>query len=190
MKYIIKPDNPREIIKPLMDIKNDYFSILPSIIYSTSDSTNITKTLNMINIEEFVLCQSYLDSIQYQINSQQYFQDSNSFSNIGILLFNTMSMTSDLTNNLEKLKNSTNELNIKELQNTLLNLSQDLRNEFEYTYDTAIYLRPTSNFYYKDYSENLVLLYGLDVIDKLFDIGEKGTFRLVLYKRSQTVDTR
>jgi hypothetical protein len=176
MKYTGELNNPREIIKPLLRIKNDYFSILPSIIYNTSDSTNITNTLNMINIEEFVLCQSYLDAIQYQINSQQYFQDSNSFSNIGILLFNTMSMISDLTNNLEKLKNSTNELIIKKFQNTLSNLPQDLRNEFEYTYDTAIYLRPTSNFYYKDYSENLILIYGLDGVDKLFEIGEKELY--------------
>lgn len=176
-KYINIFSNPKEIIKPYVEkCGNLIFMNLAEIIYENYKKENYeikwTDYLKQIDIGSFIKIQDYYDSIMFLIESQQFIPDGNIFRNIGLIYFKIFNLSDQI------LQNDTiaNTENLSEVKSLLLGLKNSYKNLFEYSYDTAIYLMPTHEFYYKDYANQLALTYGLDSIDKLFEIGDKELY--------------
>ncbi|MBN2252641.1 MAG: O-antigen ligase family protein, partial [Kosmotogaceae bacterium] len=176
-----------------LQIDHAYLSNLADLLKPDLEATAVSELLENIDMNLLIDYQVTLDAIDALLRSLKISPDLQVVRNTANLLFRIIASSEMIANELENFDPyviSSNDLN--NLIETIRRIPESEREDLTTLYDIAIdynpggWLKGNDNIY-GEYSRNLLLLYGLEALDKVLEIAEKEVFAWNVMKDTDRV---
>ncbi len=165
-----------------LEINHSYLRELPGLLRADLTATDVSALLEVLDINLLIDYQVTLDAIDALLRSTKISPDLQVVRNVASLLFRAMAAAERVSEELEKLEGFVADSgSLTSLVDSIRKLPKSKRGHLETLYETAIEYNPGgwlkgSNNVYGEYSRNVLLLYGLDGLDKVQEIAEREVF--------------
>jgi hypothetical protein len=162
-----------------LEIDHSYLRELPGLLRADLTATDVSALLEVLDINLLIDYQVTLDAIDALLRSTKISPDLQVVRNVASLLFRAMAAAERVSEELEKLEGFVADSgSLTSLVDSIRKLPKSKRGHLETLYETAIEYNPGgwlkgSNIVYGEYSRNVLLLYGLDGLDKVQEIAER-----------------
>jgi len=190
--WLSEDTSPGAMLRELQ-IDHAYLSGLADLLKPDLEATAVSELLENIDVNLLIDYQVALDAIDALLRSLKISPDLQVVRNAANLLFRVIASSEMIANELENFDPyviSSNDLN--SLVETIKRIPESEREDLTTLYDIAIdynpggWLKGNDNIY-GEYSRNLLLLYGLEALDKVLEIAEKEVFAWSVMKATDRV---
>jgi len=190
--WLSEDTSPGAMLRELQ-IDHAYLSGLADLLKPDLEATAVSELLENIDVNLLIDYQVTLDAIDALLRSLKISPDLQVVRNAANLLFRVIASSEMIANELENFDPyviSSNDLN--SLVETIKRIPESEREDLTTLYDIAIdynpggWLKGNDNIY-GEYSRNLLLLYGLEALDKVLEIAEKEVFAWSVMKATDRV---
>ncbi|PZC52954.1 O-antigen ligase, partial [Mesotoga sp. TolDC] len=176
-----------------LEIDHSYLRELPGLLRTDLAATDVSGMLETLDVNLLIDYQVTLDAIDALLRSLKTSPDLQVVRNTANLLFRIIASSEMIANELENLDPyviSSNGLN--NLIETIRRIPESEREDLTTLYDIAIHYNPGgwqkgNDNIYGEYSRNLLLLYGLEALDKVLEIAEREVFAWSVMKVTDRV---
>jgi len=190
--WLSEDTSPGTMLRELQ-IDHAYLSGLADLLRPDLEATAVSELFEHIDMNLLIDYQVTLDAIDALLRSIKISPDLQVVRNAANLLFRIIASSEMIANELENFDPyviSSNDLN--SLIETIRRIPESEREDLMTLYDIAIaynpggWLKGNDNIY-GEYSRNLLLLYGLEALDKVLEIAEREVFAWSVMKVTDRV---
>ncbi len=190
--WLSEDTSPGAMLREL-EIDHAYLSDLADLLRPDLEATAVSELFENIDMNLLIDYQVTLDAIDALLRSLKISPDLQVVRNAANLLFRIIASSEMIANELENFDPyviSSNDLS--SLIETIRRIPESERENLTTLYDIAIdynpggWLKGNDNIY-GEYSRNLLLLYGLEALDKVLEIAEREVFAWSVMKVTDRV---
>jgi hypothetical protein len=190
--WLSEDTSPGAMLREL-EIDHAYLSDLADLLRPDLEATAVSELFENIDMNLLIDYQVTLDAIDALLRSLKISPDLQVVRNVANLLFRIIASSEMIANELENFDPyviSSNDLS--SLIETIRRIPESERENLTTLYDIAIdynpggWLKGNDNIY-GEYSRNLLLLYGLEALDKVLEIAEREVFAWSVMKVTDRV---